>query len=340
MSTSTISDAGLLQTLAAGFNKASLAKRHRNVLPGIVTRDFSPAVADFFSVINTNIMASSYSATNLPQGGGTEATPVNMTINPGAVTLDQHPTIVLDLPNMDTTLAGSSYIAKVVDELEKTISNKINAYIAAQLTPAKLGAGAGGYNPIYCPNFPEVSAFSGGAVSTTKNITSAAFMAGWKALAANQIPVGDIGNFHLTMPSEVYGNVLLNPNMYAANLVGPEIAASVSATAKFSSRFGCIFDWDPDLNSSSVNSTSGGELALLSHRYFAALVSRAVAPPRSASVPCTYVEIFPGENGEPGITVRLVVDFWAPAAADRLLADVLFGFAVTRPDHAILMQVE
>lgn len=336
MATSTISDSGLLQVLSAGFNKASLAKTHRNVLTKYVTRDFSPQTADVFSVINTNIMASTYSTTNLPQGGGTEATPVNVTISPGPVTLSNHPVVVLDLPNMDTTLAGSSYIAKVVDEIEKTVANKINKDLAALFTTANFSS----YTPVYCPSFAENSYFGGGSISTSKNITTPAFMSGWNQLAANQVPVGDIGNYFLVAPSQVYGNIIQNPNMFANQVVGPELANMVSTTARFSTRFGCIFDWDPDFNTLTENATSGGALAAMFHRYAIALVARAVAPPRSASVPCTYVEIFAGPNGEPGIPVRLVIDFWAPAAADRLLADVLYGLAVTRPDHGILLQVE
>jgi hypothetical protein len=62
--------------------------------------------------------------------------------------------------------------------------------------------------------------------------------------------------------------------------------------------------WDPDLNGLTP------EIAIVMHRYAIALVSRAVAPPRNPSVPCSYTEIFPGSNGEPGISARLVVDFW------------------------------
>jgi hypothetical protein len=56
------------------------------------------------------------------------------------------------------------------------------------------------------------------------------------------VPVGSIGDFFMLMPSQVYGNVLLNPNMVMAANVGDELASLVSQTARFSSRFGAIFD--------------------------------------------------------------------------------------------------
>lgn len=246
-------------------------------------------------------MASTYSTTQLPQGGGVEATPVNVNISPGPVTLNQHPVVVLDLPNMDTTIAGDSYIVKVVDEIYKTISNAINKNLASVMNAANFNA----YAPINGASYPESSYFSGAtAIPTAHNVTTPAFMAAWNLLAANQVPVGDIGNFYMLMPSEVYGNVLLNPNQVIAASISNELAAMVSQTAKFSTRFGCIYDWDPDLNALTP------EVAIVMHRYAMALVSRAVAPPRNPSVPCSYAELFAGANGEPGISARLVVDFW------------------------------
>lgn len=300
-----------MQTLAAGFNEAAAAKRFPNRIVQTLTRDFSPQSAEPFATINTNIAASTYNPTNLPSGGGTEATPVNLKMDPGPVVLDHHPVIVLDLPSVDQTLAGNSWVVKAIDEAYKTLSNDINKAVAGVFTAATFSA----YPPIDGSAYPENSAFSGNPISVDNNVTTTAFMAAWDILAGNGIPVGDVGNFFMMSSTGVYANVILNPNWVMAANIGDTPASLISTTARFSSRFGAVVDWDPHLNLAAT------PVAAVYHRYAGAIVARSVAPPRNPSIPCTYVDLFPGVGGHPGITARLVIDFWPPAAADRLLID-------------------
>jgi hypothetical protein len=299
--------AGIFNTLAASFNEASLAKGGKNVLLTMVTQDFSPEVAAPFAVINTNIVNSAGTVTNLASGAGQTFQDVN--IDPGAVTLNLHPTYGFPISSVDLTKSnGDNLIRKLRDEAIKKIGNYLNDSVAALITAA---------------NFPTYT-LSG--VSGADTVTDAIMGEAWAKLAANDIPVADIYNFFLVAHPIVYGNLIQSPSWAQSAYVGQSKATQIRETARLGLQWGAVADWDPDMPL-----PAGGTYAsLLFHRYAMALVARAVVAPMNPFIPCTYVFY-------KGIPIRVIVDFDQVTMSDRMTFDALCGVAVVRPDHGCFM---
>lgn len=305
---------GLFQTLAAAFNDAALAKVGRNALMNYVTRDLEPSVAAPFSVVNTNIAASTGTATHI--ASGSTLTLSDVTLNPGAVTLDKHPGYGFAMPSFDAARGPSeSQVIKLRDEAVKKIGNYINGVVAALVAPA---------------NFTDY--FSGTAIASgADTVSDAAIKTAWGALAANDIDMGDVGNVFLVTHPTIYAELLDSQKWTQAAYISDQLAARVRATAMLGTQWGAICDWDPDIPTTTGGSpTDTKYYSIMFHRNAIALVSRALAPPANPNIPTTYVSY----NGVP---IRVTIDFNNKTLSDEIVFDCLFGAAVVRSDHGILL---
>jgi hypothetical protein len=305
---------GFFQTLAASFNEAALAKGGRNALINYVTRDFSPEVATPLSVINTNIAASTGSASHIAAGSTLSLS--NVTLDPGAVTLDQHPAYGFAVPNFDTARGPSaSLMAKLRDEAWKKMGNFINGYLASLLTTGNFDDYASG-TPV---------------ASGADTISDTAMQSAWATLAANDVPVGDIGNFFLVTHPVVYSSLLGTSSWTQASYVSDQLSMGIRQTARLGTQWGAFADWDPDMPTTTGGSpTDTKYYSTLFHRYAIALVSRALAPPMDPGVPTTYVSYG-------GLPIRVTIVWNNRTMSDELVFDALFGAAVVRSDHGILL---
>ena len=315
--------AGVFQTLAAAFNEASLAKKHRNTIIDSVTKDFSPEFAAPYSTLNTNIANSGFTPTNL--ASGSTLTISNVNLDPGVVSLNYHETLGVDIPSLDLAKAGSGFVAKIRDELLKSIENSINMALASLFTTANFNS----YNVVYNGNYTETNYFNGASISATDMIFTETMNVAWQELVNNYVPIHEAGDSHLLMPPVVYGNVLTtNPNWFVSMATGDTYAGDTVRSGALPSRWNISPVWDADMNTALG---TGGYLSCLFHRYAIALVARAIPAPANPNVPCAYVNYR-------GLPVRIILDYWQPNQSDRLTADVLFGCSVVRPDHGIMIQ--
>lgn len=300
---------GIFQTLAASFNEASLAKEGKNVLMTMVTRDLSPSVAAPFQIINTNIMASTGTPTAFTPGT-TTLTLSDLTINPGAVTLNQFPTYGVLLPSGDLSRTDiSSFLRKVTDECIKKIGDNINSYIGGLITAA---------------NFPTNGSNASGG---NDDITDAGLALAWNKLASAKVPVGDLGNLFLAVPPVVYSNLLQRQSWTQSAYVGDPKSGDIRSTARLGLQWGALVDFDTDVPGNGTGGTAAGTYAsLLFHRKAIALVSRALAPPLDVNVPTTYVDY-------KGIPIRVTIMWNNLKRADELVCDAMFGASVVREDH-------
>lgn len=299
---------GLFQTLAAAFNEASLAKSARNALLEYCTTDFAPEIAAPYSVINTNIANSTGAVTNLASGASQTLADVNL--DPGAVTLNRHPTYGFALPSVDLAKGPSqSLVAKLRDEAIKKIGNDCNAALAALVTPTAFDV------------HTKVTS------ATADTVDDAAMQDAWTTLANADVPVGDVGNLFLVLNPAVYATLVNTAKWSQAAYVGNELAGRVRSTAFLGRQWGAVCDWDPDL------ALAGGKYpGLLFHRYAIALAARALAPPMNPNIPCTYVSY-------KGIPIRVTIDFNNKTMSDEIVFDALMGAAVVRPDHGLYVEV-
>jgi hypothetical protein len=296
---------GIFQQLASAFNQASLAKVGKNVLINMVTRDFSPEIAQPFSVINTNPLVSSGTATNLTPGNAVSLS--DITMNAGAVTLNTFPTYAVALQSQDLALTyATSFIDKVKDEVVKKIGNSINGSIAALITAA---------------NFTTHGSNTVGA----DTISDANMATAWGKLAAADIPIGDFGNAFLIVHPAVYAN-LLQTNSWTQNAYIGDISSEIRRTALLGNQWGVFCDWDPDV----PLPAAGTYACLLFHRNAIALVARALAPPLDTGVPTMYVNY-------KGIPIRMTIAWNNLARRDELVVDAMFGVSVVREDHGCFM---
>lgn len=302
---------GIFQTLASAFNEASLAKEGKNVLMTMVTRDYSPEVAAPFSILNTNIMASTGTVTAFTPGT-TTLTLSDLTINAGAVTLNQFPTYGVLLPSGDLSrTAMQSFIRKVTDECVKKIGDAINAYLGSLIIAA---------------NFTTHGSNTVGA----DTIADSHMATVWKKLADAKVPVGDMGNFFLAVQPTIYSNLLQNAS-WTQNTYLADDAAGIRRTARLGLQWGALVDFDTDVPGNGTNGTSAGTYAaLLFHRKAIAMVARALAPPLDNGVPTTYVNY-------KGVPIRATIAWNNLKRGDELVMDAMFGASVVREDHAAFM---
>jgi hypothetical protein len=298
---------GLFQTLSAAFNEASLAKEGRNAMLMYCTRDFSPEIAAPFSVVNTNICASTGSASHI--ASGSSLTLSDVTMNAGAVTLDKHPAYGFNLPSFDTARGPSaSVVEKLRDEAIKKMGDYANGIVAALVNGTAFNS------------YATVTSASDDAWD------DASIKSAWTTLANADVPVGDLGNvFFVTKPT-AYAALLDTGKWSQSAYIGSDLAQRVRATAALGTQWGAFCDWDPDLPT-----VSGKQNGLFFHRNAIALVSRALAPPANPSIPTTYVSY-------KGIPIRVTIDFNNKTLADEIVFDALFGVAAIRPDHGVYME--
>jgi hypothetical protein len=303
---------GLFQTLAAAFKEASAAKEGKNVLMTMVRRDVEPNIAQPFSVINTNIYASTGTPTAITPGT-TTLTLSDLTIAPGAVTLNQFPAYGVLLPSGDQSRTFSeSFIAGVRDECIKKIGDSINGYLAALIAAG---------------NFTTHGSNSSGA----DTVSDAAMGTVWQKLAAADVPVGDMGNFFLITHPVVYANLLQTASWTQSAYIGDPKAGEIRATARLGLQWGAIADFDPDVPGNGTGGTAAGTYAsLLFHRNAIAMVSRALAPPLDTGVPTTYVDY-------KGVPIRVTVAWNNLKRADELVMDAMYGAAVVREDNGAFL---
>jgi hypothetical protein len=303
---------GLFQTLAASFREASAAKVGKNVLMTMVRRDVSPVIEQPFATINTNIFASTGTPTAFTPGT-TTLTLSDLTVNPGAVTLNQFPTYGVLLPSGDLSKTFSaSFVEGVRDECVKKIGDSINGYIAGLITAA---------------NFPTNGSNSSGA----DTVSDAAMGTVWQKLAALDVPVGDLGNLFLATGPVVYANLLQTNTWTQTAYVGDAKTSEIRATARLGLQWGAICDFDPDMPGNGTGGTAAGTYAsLLFHRNAIAMASRALAPPLDTGVPTSYVSY-------KGIPIRITVAWNNLKRADELVMDAMFGAAVVREDHGAFL---
>jgi hypothetical protein len=300
--------AGLMQSLCASFNRASLAKEGRNVLSTMVVRDFEPTVASPFSTINTNIMASTGTPTNLASGDA--LTLSTLTINPGAVVLNQHPTYGFALPTFDySRTPPGGLIDKLRDEAIKKIGNEINGYLASLITVG---------------NFTSHNVTSAGA----NTITDAKMGEAWAKLANDDVPVGDLGNLFLATHPTVYSNLVQTAAWAQSAYVGDVKAGEIRSTARLGLQWGAIADFDPDMP---TEVTADTFTSLLFHRNAIALVSRALAPPIDTSVPTTYVMY-------KGIPIMVTITWNNLTQSNEVVFSALYGASVVREDHGCTLE--
>lgn len=302
---------GIFNTLAASFNRASLAKGGKNALITAVTRDFSPEVAAPFQVINTNIMGSTGSATSFTPGT-TTLTLSDVTIGPGAVTLNQFPTYGVLLPSGDISRSSSSFVDKIRDECIKKIGDSINGTLAGLITTG---------------NFDSYSVVASGE----DTVADTAITEAWFNLANNDIPVGDLGDVFLITHPKVYSNLLDNQKWTQAQFIGDQLADKVRQTAMLGTQWGAFCDWDPDMPTTTGGTTTPTRYySMLMHRHAIALVTRALARPLDTGVPTAYFDY-------KGISIRATIAWNNLKRADELVMDAMFGVAVVRKDHGCLM---
>lgn len=298
---------GLFQTLASSFREGSAAKEGRNVLLTMVRRDVSPEIAQPFGTVNTNVFASTGTATSqAPVSANYTAS--DLTVNPGAVVLNQFPTYGVLLPSGDLSRTFSeSFVRGVRDECLKVMGNYINGYLAGLITAG---------------NFPTHGSNASGA----DTVSDAAMGAAWQKLATADVPVGDLGNFFLATHPVVYANLLQTAAWTQTSYLGDAKTSEVRATARLGLQWGALVDFDADM----PIPATGTYASLLFHRNAIAMVSRALAPPMDTGVPCSYVDY-------KGIPIRVMFQWNNNKRADEIVFDAMFGAAVVREDHGAFL---
>jgi hypothetical protein len=295
---------GLFQSLAASFNRASLAKEGRNVLLTMVTRDFEPSPASRFSVINTNIIAGTGSTTNLTSGTLTLS---DVTIDPGAVVLNQFPAYGFALPNYDFSRAASGgLVDKLRDEAIKKIGNSINGTLAALVTTA---------------NFTSHQVAGSGA----DTITDAKMAEAWGKLAGSDVAVGDMGNFFLVAHPAVYANLLQTNSWTQSAFVGDPKSGEIRSSARLGLQWGALADFDPDMPVA-----DGVYDSLLFHRHAIVLVARAPAMPINNATPYAFTTY-------KGIPILMTVDWDQLTQRNTIVFTALYGVKVARQDHGCIL---
>jgi hypothetical protein len=298
---------GIFQTLAASFREASAAKEGRNVLLTMVRKDVEPVVAQPFSVINTNIFASTGTPTDFTPGT-TTLTLSDLTVNAGAVTLNKFPTYGVLLPSGDLSRTFSdNFIKGVRDEAIKKIGNALNGYLAALITSG---------------NFTTHGENASGA----DTVTDAAMGTAWQKLASADVPVGDLGNLFLATHPVVYASLLQTNSWTQSAYVGDPKSGDIRSTARLGLQWGAMADFDPDM----PLPAAGTYASLLFHRNAMALVSRALAPPLDTGVPTSYVDY-------KGIPIRVTIAWNNLKRADEMVFDAMCGVAVVREDHGAFL---
>ena len=306
---------GMLQTLVAAANLASMNLRFQNAMLGSIYHDYHPIATTPGMAVQLNI--------NIPRVNEGDVKDIGSgPLQPADYAYD---TASLPFNHNDST----SFVVRSWDQM-RSPQKLAEMFLKPKLEALLRTMNRRLVNLINATSFNAYSTVAGATVGkfARSDISSA-----WQLLAGTGVPVEDPGNVYLVTNQTAYGNMASDTTFYQSYVVGESAAVEAERRGHLVDAFGAEIKWDQQLAATG----SGYQPGLFFHRYAIAMIS---APPETSmfdddpSIKQTTIYPVPGRK-KLGVTIQM-----QPSLKDQgLVVNLICGHgeAVIRPNFGAYM---
>ena len=228
-----------------------------------------------------------------------------------SVTLSQMPSVNMEVLDWEKLIANPNMIRQAyVQPAMAQIWKYLNGQLATLIDTTDL--------PTYTPV----------ASVTANTLTLAQLRDARLLLQGNLVPVDELGSMTLAMQPTVYEYTLITDSFNRADIRGPEQANQTWMTGALMQTFATKIVKDHDLPT--VDEATDKRTSVLFHEYAIGAAYRPMPIPDAPGVEGSYIDL----NGLP---IRVMFSYSHEQKSYLLSFDLAFGFAVLRPECAVLI---